>query len=56
MSTPALNNGLFLRDASYHVQSHVDSYHLSNMLKEAEPTDLGPVDLWVLAQKAEMPL
>jgi hypothetical protein len=56
MPTPALNNGLFLRDASYHVSSHVDSYHLSNMLKEAEPTDLGPVDLWVLAQKAEMPL
>jgi hypothetical protein len=26
------------------------------MLKSAEPTDLGPVDLWAMAQKVEMPL
>jgi len=56
MATPVLNNGIFLRDTSYSTSSHVDSYHLSNLLKSAEPTDLGPVDLWAMAQKVEMPL
>lgn len=56
MSTPVLNNGLFLRDTNYKVSSHVDSYHLVNMLKNAEPMDLGPVDLWAMTQKVEMPL
>ena len=56
MSTPVLNNGIFLRDNSYTTSSHVDSYHMTNMLKSAEPTDLGPVDLWAMAQKVEMPL
>jgi hypothetical protein len=56
MATPILNNGIFLRDTSYQTSSHVDSYHLSNLLKSAEPTDLGPVDLWAMAQKVEMPL
>ncbi len=56
MSTPVLNNGLFLRDTSYKVSSHVDSYHLMNMLKSTEPMDLGPVDLWAMTQKVEMPL
>jgi hypothetical protein len=56
MATPVLNNGIFLRDTSYTTSSHVDSYHLSNLLKSAEPTDLGPVDLWAMAQKVEMPL
>lgn len=51
-----LNNGLFLRDTNYQASSHVDSYHLANMLKDAEPTDMGPVDLWALTQKVEMPL
>jgi len=56
MATPVLNNGIFLRDNQYSTSSHVDSYHLSNLLKSAEPTDLGPVDLWAMAQKVEMPL
>lgn len=56
MSTPVLNNGIFLRDTNYTASSHVDSYHLVNMLKSAEPMDLGPVDLWAMAQKVEMPL
>jgi len=56
MSTPVLNNGLFLRDTSYKVSSHVDSYHLLNMLKSSEPQDMGPVDLWAMTQKVEMPL
>jgi len=54
--TPVLNNGIFLRDTQYAASSHVDSYHLVNMLKNAEPMDLGPVDLWAMAQKVEMPL
>ena len=56
MATPILNNGIFLRDTAYQASSHVDSYHLVNMLKDAEPMDLGPVDLWAMAQKVEMPL
>jgi hypothetical protein len=56
MATPVLNNGIFLRDTSYAASSHVDSYHLSNLLKSSEPMDLGPVDLWAMAQKVEMPL
>jgi hypothetical protein len=56
MATPVLNNGIFLRDTSYDASSHVDSYHLVNMLKDAEPMDLGPVDIWAMAQKVEMPL
>lgn len=56
MATPVMNNGLFLRDTKYAVSSHVDSYHLMNMLKSSEPMDMGPVDLWAMTQKVEMPL
>lgn len=56
MATPVFNNGLFLRDTNYNASSHVDSYHLVNMLKDAEPMDLGPVDIWAMTQKVEMPL
>ncbi len=56
MATPVLNNGIFLRDTNYQASSHVDSYHLANMLKNAEPMDFGPVDIWAMAQKVEMPL
>ena len=56
MATPVLNNGIFLRDTNYQASSHVDSYHLVNMLKTAEPMDMGPVDLWAMTQKVEMPL
>jgi hypothetical protein len=56
MATPVFNNGIFLRDTNYNASSHVDSYHLVNMLKDAEPMDLGPVDIWAMTQKVEMPL
>ena len=56
MATPVLNNGLFLRDTSYKASSHIDSYHLASMLGNAEPMDMGPVDLWAMTQKVEMPL
>lgn len=54
--TPTMNNGMFLRDTQYKVGSHIDSYHLRNMLRTSEPMDLGPVDLWAMVQKVEMPL
>jgi hypothetical protein len=56
MATPVLNNGIFLRDTSYNASSHVDSYHLLNMCKHAEPQDLGVVDIWAMTQKVEAPL
>ena len=56
MATPVLNNGIFLRDTNYKASSHVDSYHLTAMLGSAEPMDMGPVDLWAMTQKVEMPL
>jgi len=56
MATPVLNNGIYLRDTTYDASSHVDSYHLQGMLKDADPMDLGPVDIWAMAQKVEMPL
>lgn len=56
MATPTLNNGLFLRDTNIKVTPHIDSYHLANMLRSTEPMDLGPVDLWAMVQKVEMPL
>lgn len=56
MSTPTLNNGIYLRDTNYHAQSNVDSYHLLQMLKDPQPMDLGPVELWAMMQKVEMPL
>jgi hypothetical protein len=56
MSTPTFNNGIFMRDTDYNASSHVDSYHLSTMLRDAAPTDMGPVDIWAMSQKVEMPL
>ena len=56
MATPVLNNGIFLRDTNYKASSHVDSYHLTQMLGSAEPMDMGPIDLWAMTQKVEMPL
>ncbi len=56
MSTPVLSNGVLLRDTKYVASSHLDSYSLKNMLKDAKPDDLGPVDIWAMSQKVEMPL
>ena len=56
MATPVLNNGIFLRDTNYKASSHVDSYHLTQMLGNVEPMDMGPVDIWAMTQKVEMPL
>ena len=55
MATPVSNNGIFLRDTQYKASSHIDSYHLTNMLGDAEPMDMGPIDIWAMTQKVEMP-
>ena len=55
-NTPVLNNGIFLRDTSYKVGSHVDSQHLMNLIKQEKPTDLGVIDIWSMSQKVDMPL
>ena len=54
--TPVLNNGIFLRDTQYKIGSNIDSYHLLSNLKDTQPMDLGPVELWAMTQKVEMPL
>lgn len=56
MPTSVFNNGLFSREVDVKVTSHLDSYHLMNLLGDVEPTDMGPIDLWVMMQKVEMPL
>jgi len=56
MATPVLNNGYLFRDNTMQASSHLDSYHLRNMLKDAEPDDMGPVDIWAMSHKVEMPL
>jgi hypothetical protein len=56
MSTPVLNNGIFLRDVKYDPSStHFDSAHLMN-LQPQSADDLGIIDLWAMKQKKEMPL
>ena len=56
MATPILNNGIALRDNTYEIGSNYDSYHLYNMMKDAKPTDLGPIEFWANTQVAQMPL
>lgn len=56
MSTPVLNNGIFLRDTTISANSNVDSYHMMAMLRDPKPMDMGPVELWAQVQKVEMPL
>ena len=53
MATPVLNNGIFLRDTSYKASSHVDSYHLTQMLGNPEPMDMGPIDLCAITPPSE---
>lgn len=52
----SLNGGIFLREVRLNVSDRLDSYHLYTFLKQSEPMDLGPVDLWAFAKKAQHPL
>lgn len=56
MSTPVLNNGIFLNQKDIKATSHIDSYHLRNMLGDTKPMDFGVIDLWAMTQKVSMPL
>lgn len=57
MATANINgNGIFYRDTNYMATSDIDSYHLRQMLRNPEPTDFGPIEIWAMAQKVEMPL
>jgi hypothetical protein len=57
MATPNFSgSGIFLRDTTLNASSHIDSYHMRNMLHDVKPMDLGPVDIWAMTQKVEMPL
>jgi hypothetical protein len=56
MSTPVLNNGIFVRDTKFNpMGNHIDKYHLFQ-LQNNEPLDLGVIDMWAMLQKKEMPL
>ena len=50
-----LNNGIFTRETNYEVSSHMDSYHLRNLLGDSKPLDLGVIDIWAMRQTAENP-
>lgn len=56
MATPVLGSGIFLRDTEYAIGSNMDSYHLWNMMKDAKPTDIGPIEFWAQTQAVQMPL
>ena len=57
MATPVVaNNGIFMRDTGYETGSHIDAYHLKTLMKDVGPMDMGPIDIWAMSQKVEMPL
>jgi hypothetical protein len=56
MSTPSLNNGIFMRDIKIpSLPSSFDAAHLLNMSSESAD-DMGIIDLWAQKQKKEAPL
>ena len=56
MATPIIGSGILLQDNEYAVGAHVDSFHLYNMMKDAKPTDIGPIEFWAQTQAVQMPL
>lgn len=56
MSTPVMNNGIFMRDTNYQVSSHLDSYHLRHMLGDMKPDDMGLIDIFAARHKNEAAL
>lgn len=55
MATPSINNGIFLRQTTFDVRSHVGKNYLLDMGHDRS-TDLGPVEFWAMTRKSEMPL
>lgn len=57
MATPVLNNGIFYREMNYSLNSRfIDEYHVSSILSETQPTDLGPVAIYAMARYRQSPL
>lgn len=56
MSTPVLNNGLFVRDTMIEVSSDVSDRHLLTMAGNRTPTDLGVIELFQQTKMVDMPL
>lgn len=59
MATPVLNNGIFTGDVQATIGSDISTYNLleiANKFGTSKRDDMGPVDLWIDAQKIESPL
>lgn len=56
MSTPVLNNGIFLRDTEVEVGSRFDENHILSLVGKRGPTDLGVIELWQQTKKKDSPL
>lgn len=53
MATPVFSNGYLLRDTRLDLGSHLDSYHLRNLMMTKKPTSLGVVEYWAQTQQAQ---
>ncbi len=51
--TPTFNNGYLLRDTRVDLGSHMDSYHLRNLMMTKKPTSLGIIEYWAQTQQAQ---
>lgn len=56
MSTPVLNNGIFVRDIEVAVGSRFDENHILSLVGKRGPTDLGVIELWQQTKKKDSPL
>lgn len=56
MSTPVLNNGIFVRDTEVEVGSRFDENHILSLVGKRGPTDLGVIELWQQTKKKDSPL
>lgn len=57
MATPVLNNGIFYREVNWNLNSrYLDEWHVSSLLAQQQPVDLGPVALWAMAKYRQAPL
>lgn len=59
MATPALNNGIFTGEVTASIGSDLSTYNildLSSKFGASKRDDMGPVDLWIDAQKIDSPL
>jgi len=51
--TPIFSNGFLLRDTRVDLGSHMDSYHLRNLMMTKKPTSLGIIEYWAQTQQAQ---